>query len=803
MTSSAVASTLDVRMSRIVWFALLATACHEARPVALPDLEGRRSALLVVAAPGTERYAIHALDLEADGWAATAAVRSDDALYLFAYDEPLSVLALSPGPQPASTDGLKRHLPQTNRTFAANGSERTFVSVDPATLSELFARALLPATSLAECEASGCVALEGPAFERVCRIPCPVRAPDVAPALPDPVDFGECPEGWRALEPTFAEDVPHCAPVERVACAPGTVQLVGDAACRDLGDCDGDLPGGAAVVHVDDGAAPNGDGTEAAPYDELAEAIAAAPNGATIALHPGAYRTVGVASNKDLTIVGRCARRTTITGPNGGPAFDRTGGALSLAALAVASNAAAPAVRSAGGAVTMTDVEVRSASDAIAVVGGVATLSRVRVSGGDGPGVHVEGAASRLDATDLVVEDRQQVGVRLIGSAADFVRLVVDGVGGIEGPVETRGRALFAEESSVTVRESAFYRARDHALAIWDAPAATVEDTYVEVPPSTEFVVGFDLHLGTSVTMARVNVVGGTVGVWALGAERPLVATLEDVRVVDTVAEGIVANTATTMEATRVLVARAGHAAFWGHRSTTTLRHFTLVDTKASDRNDLDRYRFVANGMGIFVTGDGRLDATSGLIRRPAGAGVEVGQELRVFDRTERVALSQVRIEDAPWGGVFGYRGETILHDVLVERVGFVGIATYSRPLTATNVVVRGVEPQTIDEAAEFVPPGLDITKMRRDEVLLEHRDRNGAGLAVGGFGNLYNGVFDVRGVHVDDVRAGIHIANNSQTTFADVLVTDAQIGEDVVFGGKVDVGGVVFRGVERPLVQP
>ena len=89
------------------------------------------------------------------------------------------------------------------------------------------------------------------------------------------------------------------AVIPQTTCTGATRPQLGHTECVPVGDCDGAFPpAGATLIQT---------------TDSLADAIAAAPGGAVLALADGEHRASSIATPKAITIVGRCPAKTTIT----------------------------------------------------------------------------------------------------------------------------------------------------------------------------------------------------------------------------------------------------------------------------------------------------------------------------------------------------------------------------------------------------------------------------------------------------------------------------------------------------------
>ncbi len=784
-------------------------ACHEERPVQIPDLDGRQSALVVATGLDGDRFGVHALALDGGRTGLRLTVASVDRVYLLAYDVPLDALGLEPGPVPEIGEGIARALPATTYTFEARAPERAFAAVDAADLADVFARVRLPSLSAEACSALGCVTLTGPDQAPVCQVPCPVTPPNVEISEVEPAEFASCPMGWERRAPEFDGDVPHCAPPARITCPEGQIQRAGSAACEPLGDCSSPapatLPVGRPIVYVDDDAAPGGDGNAASPYQTLADAYANAPDGAVIAVYAGRYDAPIASLARDLEIVGNCAAETIVDAPLNRPALDVVSGDVTVRAIALRSRGGAPTVRGTGGHIRLTDVEIDGDDVGIDVLGALLTLERVRILPGAERGVTFATVGQPLVATDVVIEGRRNIGLRVVRAGpSTLTGVVVRGVDGDDdNGVLGRGTGIWFESSEALLRASAVYQARHNAVSVWNS-RGKIADVWIEGnddPPPTGSN-GIDAHQATTIDIERLSVRGGTNGLWLYGAESRLTATVTNVRAVDTGEVGIFVAPTTTADVDHVLVRGARRAGIYAAHGELDLEHFTVLETRHTDRYTGSRYRTVRNAAGVRVSGTSNVVAARGIIRGVEGVGAETGEEVGATGQNERFDLRDVTIEDAAWGGIHTYRGRTTAENVVIRRVGFAGLLAYSSELEVADVVLEGVRAPQLVFADDFPPPGID--PVRVDEVRLEYEARNGAGLAVGGFNNLSNGDLEARRVRVvDAARFGIHIANNSRTTIDQVEIAGAVVGEDVAFGGVVDVQSVFFRDVTTPLVLP
>jgi len=148
----------------------------------------------------------------------------------------------------------------------------------------------------------------------------PPQIPWLEAGVP-PVALTPCATGWREVDDESGVTV--CRPYPEAgiaACTVGEAHFVGEPTCRPVGDaCPSGafadtLPKGTPVVYVDLAAPPGGDGTLAAPFQSLSSiSFSSLRAGDTLALGAGAYEGV-LALRAGVSVVGRCARDTTLPG---------------------------------------------------------------------------------------------------------------------------------------------------------------------------------------------------------------------------------------------------------------------------------------------------------------------------------------------------------------------------------------------------------------------------------------------------------------------------------------------------------
>lgn len=298
-------------------FLALQAACGGQEPIILPGAPGAAATVIVIEADGARRA--EALEGDGAGRSLPDDLGEDWVADILHYDTPLSDLALAPGPLIEAAPGApSRPLPPFDEAIEVRvegGRSLGFQSIFEATGPAARFRLAAP-DPLACVEAGGC--LDGTPVPS-CRLPCgeptppDPPAPPAAPAEPTAPVMTPCPGGWVVLStpgPT------RCSPPPRLPCADGYIQWSDLEGCVPLGACapgpfPADLPAG--VIHVDANGG-GGDGSLAAPFRTLEEALLGATNGATVALARGRYSTPTPVP-AGLRVIGACASEVIIDGP--------------------------------------------------------------------------------------------------------------------------------------------------------------------------------------------------------------------------------------------------------------------------------------------------------------------------------------------------------------------------------------------------------------------------------------------------------------------------------------------------------
>ncbi len=351
--------------------------------------------------------------------------------------------------------------------------------------------------------------------------------PPLPPEAPAPPDW-ECPAGWRAVPDPDAVDVVACEPWPesgRPDCVDDSEAVFpGQSACAlvgtpcPAGDFAEDLPAAGDVVHVRAGDPPGGDGSAAAPFATIADGLAAASDGAVVALSKGSFDEV-VALDRPVTLWGACVAATSIA-----PAADSdidpvvavSGADVEIRNLTLTGRhpgieirAAADATMDAvvvrdvwsygvqvtgGGRLGATDLVVRRVDPdsrgadgrgVVVTLGGVMVASRLSVSEATASGIRVVDPWSSFEGTDVVVA-RARVPVAglgvsvLLGAAVTLHRTVVEetAVAGIN--VHGDGTVLTATDLVVRDTRANSEGAFGNGLVVQELASASVGPALVE-----------------------------------------------------------------------------------------------------------------------------------------------------------------------------------------------------------------------------------------------------------------------------------------------------------------------------------
>jgi hypothetical protein len=302
-------------------------------------------------------------------------------------------------------------------------------------------------------------------------------APPIAPPVLTP-----CEAGWRQV-PGIDGAPAHCDPYPdtgaRTDCAPGEAHFPGEPSCARIGPaCPADgWPAGTASLHVRAGSPSGGDGSRAAPFATIGEALAVGAAGTVIAIATGTYDEV-LDVTAGVTLRGACVESTILTSS--------------------APSDAAPVVR-----VAAPDVRAESLS----------------IVSPERPGILVDGIGgpSSLTATGIEVSGPRSFGIRALGARATIAidRAVVGDVR-VRASDGLRGIALLAADGARAQWSRVIIHDASTAGAVVDDPgtfASLTASVIRDVSQVGGFAHGIEVSNGASleldgVLVERVSIVG-------------------------------------------------------------------------------------------------------------------------------------------------------------------------------------------------------------------------------------------------------------------------------------------------------
>lgn len=566
------------------------------------------------------------------------------------------------------------------------------------------------------------------------------------------------------------------------------MRLPGEPDCREQDPCpSGDWPADAGcgvpgVIHVDGNAALGGNGTCMMPFATIAEALAVAPDGATVALHRGVrHELTPVHLDRAVRIRGVCVGENYVI---------------------TSTTAADPDfVLTTTADLTLEGIAWRGQSRGIQVRGAHFSADRVSFGGTEVQLQLVDGATGVIDESHF-------------GSVDEHVVVVEGG-------------------SSLTFRDSIVERSNGNWITV-DASELTVDNAWFRRPqPSAALTEpsGFAIHAtnGSSVEVVD-TLISSTVGS-AIRVDRSTLIATNFASLDSTISEGVGAGVeATNSQVTlrqwyvRNAVGPAVHA---------TDSNVTLVDGVVRGGEDLHRN----TGGGLLVRG-GTIDIQRLQVANVTRFGVSITATGTVADvyvaRVERdvdgstpaaamlsgdIVLDGLLAEDAG-DAVVVERGNVTVTD-LTSTDGSVGISVRSGNVDVTRADIQ-TEACGVTSAAETAelsledvrigglssaacalsigeiggsPTALSITRLRADDTLRSDLLLASGTVEDGAFGTVFVSGGELT---VNRMTARSLTVDDSAT----VTITDARIVNDepapavlAADGARIDANGFVIDG--------
>ncbi|MBW2461902.1 MAG: hypothetical protein JRH11_09655 [Deltaproteobacteria bacterium] len=488
-----------------------------------------------------------------------------------------------------------------------------------------------------------------------------------APALPV---LTPCPTGWTSVDPGDGSPVtcdPFPAPPAE-SCGPGEAQFTGEAGCTAVGpECPADgwptaLPTDRPVLYVRADAAAGGDGTIAAPFTTIHDAIAIAATGSVIAVAPGRYVGTHSVANLDLSIRGACLD-AVIESESLFTAVELIDTTSDLRNLTIVGSEYG--LRVWNSTVDLVSVEVRLRPElplgaGVLLHNGTLTGESVVVRGPMNEGVRAR-SASTLELQRAVIAGEMRIGVVVSDSIFRGDEVVIRGF--VSGAaVGEAGKGVFVfGTSELTLTRSAIVDAIGHPVLATDDFDLTLRDCLVRGPP-----VG---------VAARAGAIAA-VGPGSLSLDRVSISQLRN--------NGIVAAVGAHLEATDVVVVETnapvdspvGYGIELGAAATASMQ-----------RVFIDR----STAVGLLVDGqDTVIDATDlTIVRTRAGGGGTFGRAIQV-QRGGVLTLNRVELRD--------------------NREVAISVARLPSSLTATNLrIVDTRQRQCAEDGSECAAAGIGV----------------------------------------------------------------------------------------------
>jgi len=571
-------------------------------------------------------------------------------------------------------------------------------------------------------------------------------------APPELPGMTPCPEGWREVgeAPAICEPWPEGGPLD---CGPGEAHFPGAPACARIGTaCPAgewaeDLPADVPVLRVSATAPTGGDGSVAAPFAAVDEAVAAAAPTTVIAVGRGTF-TGAVRLSAGLTLLGACVSETHIT----------TDVPSSLRGAAVVSTRASNVV--------VRNLRISGADKGVAFEGDGVTggrLEHVLVEGATsagwvvGPGAQVTGqnvvvrdtapASDGLFGHGLAVGPRSDVQAESIvfeRNRSSAIAVLEAHVGLVDLAVRDtdsnlldlrQGMALeVLGGANVEVERAALEGNRDRALMVSE-PGTTlamsrsvIRGTRSRLSDRSEGrgLFAFD---GAQVELTQV-LFGGNRELGLMIADESTTTALADVVVRGTLGRerddlfggGLAAQGGATVTAARTLLSgNLGIGAFAGSGSTLSLMDATVLDTESEGATG----RF---GVALQAQGGARVDGARIVVERSRQAALTAAEmgtvltlsDLRVTDTRERACAAT----DCPDLG-FG-DGLISTLDAWIEVSRFVvgGSARAGVVIAGGTMDLHAGEIVGNPIGANVQTPGFDVMRIS-DGVAFRDNDRN------------------------------------------------------------------------------
>lgn len=468
-----------------------------------------------------------------------------------------------------------------------------------------------------------------------------------------------CPEGWRERQAETPDGVATCDPWPEggpVTCAADEAHFPGDPGCTRIGtacpagEWPDDLPADRPILYVRAGGGPGGDGTQAAPFGTIAEAMVTPSPDTIVALGKGTFDEAVVLPT-GVTLWGACVAQTVVASSSP----TQWAGTLMVAGTDTAVNNLQVGGDRYGVRVEGADVTVdlrnvliaRAEGMGLLVLDGASVTLRTvvvrgtrprRSDGGLGRGIELQSGA-QVTGARVVIEANLELGV-VTWDPATLLSLTDVAIRDTEGrAVDGRlGRGLLVQAgSAVELTRVVIERNREVGVLAWEpGTRLTLVDVVVRDTRAraSDGAMGHGLQVNDG---ARAEV---TRGLFARNRTASIVAaevgtrlTLTDVVIRDTrgresdsrMGRGLQVQTGAAAEAVRLSLERNLDVGIFasGAQTTVVLADVAIMETREQACAVSTCLGFGA-GMGIASATGAAVELTRFLISRSALAGAQL-----------------------------------------------------------------------------------------------------------------------------------------------------------------------------------
>ena len=604
-------------------------------------------------------------------------------------------------------------------------------------------------------------------------------APPAEPALPV---LTPCPPGWVERE---RAGVVVCAPYAGggpSACASNELHVPGEPSCARIGTaCPGDgvpegLPADVAVLYVRAGAA--GDGSLASPFGSIGEALAAAPDGAIVAIAPGTYDEL-LRIGSAVTLWGACPEGVVLTTSEPAP------------------------------------LDVSALSGTITVDAGSVTVRNLKISGAARPGIWAAVAGTSVELLDVIVEGATAIGIEIEnGAHLRATGLIVRDTSG--GPTRQLGRGLGVELGAVAeVRRALFERNPEFGIGVIGPSGSIVLEDVVlrdNLPRESNQRDGPGLAVlrGGSARLSRAwverNRASGVSGI-----DPGSTVEIEDTWIVDTLPQvldgwfgrGLSSETGATVTARRVIVTGSHES---GAIAAGADAHLTIEDAVIDESLPRESDGWFGRGVGaqlgasltlarvridrsveagVWVAGTGSTAALDDVLVRATAPGVDgFTRSVAVADGAHAVA-NRLRVDGSRGVGVLVARRATFeLTDGLVTATRDSELDIPARGVSVQERAIATFARVRIEDSDQYgllaltedsVVEATDLAVVDTHARACPTRDCHPGGTAVGVFGgaSLRADGFILRSAEL----CGVHVGAGANVDLARGAVSGCLVG--------------------------